>query len=73
MIGLLWFDDSKRPLLEKVSSAVAGYARKYHQRPDWCYIHPCDLGDEITVDGVRVSEMDTVLKLHFWLGLDADG
>jgi hypothetical protein len=71
--GLLWFDDSKQELVDKIAQAARRYEQKTGRRPSRCYVHPGELGGEsITVDGVQVAEMSTVLKHHFWIGNGGD-
>lgn len=71
--GLLWYDDDpKRDLPRKVALAAARYAQKHGGvAPDTCYVHPSALagtGGGVSVGGVRVRALPTVLRHHFWVG-----
>lgn len=71
--GLLWFDnDPALSLSDKLPKAVRRYARKFGQEPNVCYVHPSALadGNQVTVGGVRVLPLPTVLRNHFWLGVE---
>ncbi len=49
--GMLWFDDSNRPLTEKVELAVAYYQDKYEESPNLCAVHPSMLPEGDTKVG----------------------
>lgn len=69
--GLLWYDDSRRELVEKIDGAARRYRQKFGMSPDICYVHPSLLtGDDKMqlVRGVRVSSKPSVLQHHFWVG-----
>lgn len=69
--GMLWFDDSKRPLTEKVESAVAYYRDKYEEAPNLCAVHPSMLPDGDTKVGeIDIRGATAVMPHHFWLGVD---
>lgn len=70
-IGMLWFDDSARPLREKVERAVEYYAQKYGRTPTLCLVNPAGLdGAEGTLAGVQVRGARTVMRHHLWIGVD---
>jgi hypothetical protein len=72
-IGMLWYDDdAKRQLDEKVARAVEFYRAKYGVQPTECYVHPGMLaaGQPSTAAGVRLRPNRTIIKNHFWLGVD---
>lgn len=70
-IGMLWFDDSPRPLPAKVERAVEHFRRKYGQQPTLCLVNPVlvNAGKEV-VQGVEVRGARTVLPHHFLVGVD---
>ena len=70
--GLLWYDDSPgRDLAEKVKRAARRYKQKFGTVPDVCYVHSSALDGSVqNVDGVRVSSRPTVLRHHFWVGVE---
>jgi hypothetical protein len=72
-IGMLWYDDdTKRRLDEKVARAVEFYRAKYGVQPTECYVHPGMLAADqpSTAAGVRLRPNRTIIKNHFWLGVD---
>lgn len=78
MVGLLWFDDSGRDLVEKVKPAVRRYVEKFGRPPAVCYVHPSALDSPVTVldvDGVvlRVEAREWVLRHHLLVGVEDDG
>jgi len=69
--GMLWYDNSKKPLREVVVHAVEYYANKYGQKPTHCMVNPCMLkGSSGRVAGVLVCKEDRIMPNHFWIGVD---
>jgi hypothetical protein len=69
--GMLWFDDSNRPLTEKVETAVAYYQDKYEHSPNLCAVHPSMLPEGDTKMGrIEIRGASAVMPHHFWLGID---
>jgi hypothetical protein len=69
-IGMLWFDDSSKPLSEKVRQAVQYYAAKYGRTPTHCLVNPETTSTTEEVDNVQVVAATTVMPNHFWVGFD---
>ncbi len=70
-IGMLWFDDSARPLHEKVQRAADYYAQKYGRVPTLCLVHPNSLqGAPRLVAGVEIRGARTVMPNHLWIGVE---
>lgn len=72
-VGMLWYDnDVRRNLEEKVARAVAYYQTKYGSPPTDCFVNPGSLTEGATevAAGVRLHAANTILKNHFWLGLN---
>ena len=69
-IGMLWFDDSSKPLNEKVRRAVKYYAAKYGRTPTHCLVNPETTTSTEEVDSVQVVAASTVMPNHFWVGFD---
>ncbi|MEW6568127.1 MAG: hypothetical protein AB1449_08175 [Chloroflexota bacterium] len=70
-IGMLWFDDSARPLPEKVKRAVDYYVQKYGRTPTLCLVNPSGLeGAPRLVAGVELRAARTVMPNHLWIGVD---
>ena len=73
---LLWFDDDPgRDLAEKVRRAARRYRQKFGTPANVCYVHPSALNDNSRVQkvsGVRVASKPSVLRHHFWVGVEGD-
>jgi hypothetical protein len=71
--GLLWFDaDPKRALNEKIAQAADRYRHKFGRKPNLCYINPVMLpgSQPAECNGVRLVLSRSVLKHHFWIGIE---
>lgn len=70
-IGMLWLDDDKgRSLNDKVLRAADYYKIKYGRQPDLCLVNPQMLANELCIGKIKVQPLKTVLRDHFWLGMD---
>jgi hypothetical protein len=71
--GMLWFDDSAKPLAEKVQRAAAYYAEKYGRAPTMCLVNPAGLnGGERTAGEVQIRPARSVMPHHLWMGVDEE-
>lgn len=76
--GLLWYDDDpERALADKVKRAVERYQQKYGHAPDVCYMLDvpelrAQLGEggAMLVGDVKVLPSKSVMRYHFWLGVE---
>lgn len=68
--GMLWFDDSKIPLISKVNKAVEYYKKKYGRTPDLVLVHPNTMQGEQLPDGITVRPYRPVLPGHIWIGIE---
>jgi hypothetical protein len=72
-IGMLWFDDSNQPFVEKINRAADFYQKKYGESPTLCLVNPSSIeGKNGAVKGVEVREARTVMPHHFYIGVDKD-
>lgn len=79
-IAMMWFDDGKRALREKVLRAAGYYAGKYGVRPDVCLVNPLTpLPGPAPVcleagEGwqVKVDVYGPVLPGHLWVGVEEE-
>jgi hypothetical protein len=78
--GMLWYDDDpRRALADKVRLAVERYAQKYGHAPEVCYVlDEPGIGAQIEAAGkfaedVKVLPAKSVLRWHFWLGMQVAG
>jgi len=72
-VGMLWFDgDVTRDVPERIHRAAEYYRTKYGRQPNVCILHPVSAGEGMPgeVEGLKVLTSATVLRDHFWLGVD---
>ncbi len=72
-IGMLWYDDTQRELNEKVARAVEHYKTKYGATPTVCFVHPDMLPPKSNLEivaGIQLRPARTVLRHHFWVGVE---
>ncbi len=67
MIGMLWYDNSKLSLPEKVRKAIIYYQDKYGRKPTLVVVNP---GDYQEVEGIKVQSSRSVMHNHLWIGID---
>lgn len=66
--GMLWFDNSKTGMEEKVRQAADYYQKKYGLKATVCF---APAGTEaMSVNGIQVREDKTVLPNHLWIGVE---
>lgn len=65
-IGMMWLDDSKDPLEQKILRAAQYYAKKYGKDVRKCYV---PIGSEAPpkIGEIRVLPSRLILKHHLWL------
>jgi hypothetical protein len=74
--GMLWFDNSKKPLGEKIKRAMDHYRKKYGRTPNLVLMHPSMLGDHalegmnFESDGLAIRTYRPVLPGHIWIGIE---
>jgi hypothetical protein len=71
-MGMLWFDDNPaNTIADKVTKAAAYYASKYGRKPTICFVNPGMLSGEPVEKsgGVEIRTSRTILRHHFWLGI----
>jgi len=67
----LWFDDdSGRDLVAKVSAAARRYEKKFGMAANVCYVHPAAVEGGCRVGAVQVAVKPSVLRHHFWVGVE---
>ena len=70
-LDLLWFDDSKRPLAEKLATALERYYAKFGEVANRVYCNPADL-EAVELPGVTIETRPWMLRCHFQVGRDDD-
>ena len=66
--GMMWLDNSKSTLSEKILKAAQYYRIKYGRVPDTCVVHPSMLvGQEF--DPAHVKSARYILPGNLWIGV----
>jgi len=63
MRGLLWFDDTNRPLIERMAPAMERYRERLGGEPGAVVLRPCDAEGQLCV--LPILEDARMLKGHF--------
>jgi len=71
-IGMLWFDNSKASLEDKISLAAEYYEKKYGAKPNVCIVHPSMLAEKCQQNGISVRSSKQVMPNHLWIGVGHD-
>ncbi len=72
-VGMLWLDDNKRrSFAEKVQRAADYYQEKYGRSPELCLVNVQMLAAEKQIGKIKVQPVRTVLRDHFWLGMQSN-
>lgn len=70
--GLLWYDNGKKPIWDKIEAAAKRYQEKFGVVPDTCFVNPHDLEPEAKPHGgikMKVTGKSTIMPNHIWLGV----
>ncbi len=80
--GLLWYDNSPKPLTEKIEGAAKRYREKFGRNPDTCFVNPLHVdaqtpasvpalsGDAGGVEAqIAIGTKATIMPNHLWLGV----
>lgn len=69
--GLMWFDNTDKPLAEKIADAMIHYRKKFGANPNLCIVNPTDLeGALLNLRGVRIASARHILRHHIWVGTE---
>lgn len=74
-IGMLWFDETNKPLTEKIKRAAQYYEKKYGRAPDTCLVYPNILTKDQKLEeipGLTVRAYRAVLPGHLWIGISEE-
>lgn len=71
-VGMLWLDNSKDALADKVRRAMVYYEKKYGRAPELCLVHPNMLAEQKLDDlkDITVRPWRGVLPHHLWIGIE---
>lgn len=73
---MIWFDNSKNGLLDKINKAADYYIKKYGRTPNLCLVHPSMLHDDGRITATFIENKITirpyrpVLPGHIWIGIE---
>lgn len=68
--GLLWYDNSAKPLAAKIEGAAKRYKEKFGVNPNVCFVNPIET--DLTAPPalqIQVATKLTVMPNHIWLGI----
>jgi hypothetical protein len=65
MLFLVWYDDTKTPVADKIRAASAAYVERFRTRPSLVLVN---VVDHIELEGVQVRHERTVQPNTFWVG-----
>jgi len=69
--GMLWFDNSKTTLDDKIKKAMEYYQKKYGRVPDLCLVNPVMLQNTtVNEEKITVRAYRPVLPGHIWVGVE---
>jgi hypothetical protein len=72
-LGWKWFDDSNKPVTDKIVGAIERYRQKFAQVPDVCYLNPGQMPkSELRIGPVKIEPSRLVHPNNFWLGMTAE-
>ena len=72
-IGLLWYDNSKKPLAQKVAEAATRYRERFGREPNICYVNPADLpASEQHSGDIVIQTAPRVLRHHLWVSRETE-
>jgi hypothetical protein len=68
--GLLWYDNSKLTLAQKIEAANARYTQKFGVPANTAFVNARDLEKGVVkLEGIEVRTKHTILPNHIWLGI----
>lgn len=70
--AMLWYDNSKAPLLDKIQGAARYFHQKYSVRPNVCAVNPADMPQPLTIPGMRLYTDRTVQANHLRVGVESE-
>ena len=68
--GMLWFDNSKIALVEKVRKALEYYEKKYGRVPNLILVNPRAMEGQEIPEGLPIRPYRPVLPGHIWVGVE---
>jgi hypothetical protein len=75
-VGMLWYDGEQGSSLgERIRQAADYYRSKYGKDPDLCMVNPSlrEEGLPRQLGELQIRTHQSVLKHHFWLGVQGEG
>lgn len=68
--GMLWYDNSKRTLREKIIAAADYHRQKYGRVPNFCQVNTAQY-EEIELGVLKVSPAKNILPGHLLIGVES--
>ena len=69
-IGMMWFDNSDKPLATKIEAAANYYYMKYGRRPNVVFLHPSAMPPDPENYLIRLQPFKSMLPGHLWIGVE---
>lgn len=66
--GMLWLDNSNKPLEEKIRTAAAYYEKKFGARPNLICVSRHQVKEGNRVGEIRVKPMAGIMPNYLWVG-----
>ena len=67
MTGMVWFDNSNKPLAEKIFAAAQHYLAKHGIIANEAHVHAANFNPDAVVDGIKIVVDPLMLKNHIWV------
>lgn len=68
-IGMLWYDDDDKSMIEKIKDAAEFYQNKYGAKPNRAFVRDVEFDPEMTIDGIEIRPSVLVARNHVWIGV----
>lgn len=65
---IMWYDDSKRPVEQKILDAMEAYQDRYGIRPNVVMVNEMDAG--AVVSSVVVRAQSNIRRYNYWVGME---
>lgn len=68
LLSLMWYDNSKKSINDKILDAARCYLKKFGVEPNAAIVNPSDFRD-INVEGIQVVAQLRVMKNYVLIGV----
>lgn len=76
-LGMLWYNNTKKTLLDGIPDAIRYYSDKYGKHPDICEIHPnnSDFPDVLVysdTNSIKLVKNKVIMPNYCFLGMNSE-